>query len=858
MRRTALPPDAYDWGFTTQFAQIFAFEGDVPFSWSDGQKLGATLQAISPVNLDSFQVNHEVLCFEARFSATTVASDVDITSIWTNLDTGAQIFTNTIHLTKEEINGWTDYFFIRFWIGKCSWEINGPMNVMLNVMIDSADPNVTGDGQFYMEVTGEPVPPQEMEIQGIDVVPDSFKPPKTVALSSHIENISDEEIRVDIEFWTMKGLVKNLIMKHTDITFAAGQVRDVSVMWWVVDWPEGTWPLAVKVFRRNTTQLLDELTIENRYTIEGEAPPPPETKIHGTIIDDVTSSRIIGATVSFYGYSTISNHIGQYTLELPDFSGASAEFKAEKSGYETYTEMITMSPGDDILKNVRMIPADTPPPEWKMFDPPPADFPATFIPWLHELDDACYDNNPEAVKTVLRNYAWEHGSPIVFLAALAMVVKAIMVITTVLGSKAFASFLFEETLQTIDMAIWEARSAEQWDLAQEAVNKKRELFETTWWDEFLSWIPGANVIMAVEKFKDASLFKLDLDQELIDRHSHYGQAPSTGDIQQYIAALDSGNPPDLYAPRADCILIANVNTPGGEIIAGDMGWSTLFPVTLNIPSGIIDVTIKSEGYADKTKTMNIDPYEIHTESFWLDELVVPPEKGTLHVTCNVSTADVYVNGTKRGVTPLTYVLDPGQYHILVSKFQHTSYETDVTIIANQTTEVSAEIMPETPPPEKALLQVGSNPQGASIFRDDADTGQVTQHTFELDPGTYKITLKLADYPDAEQTVTLIAGQTFEMYYDFTIPYYPPEVEVEVTMTPITHEYNAWKYRFRAKDAVTGAEINAKIFIDDEDTGKWSPWYFYLEELKTYVVRLERYGYHPATVTITTEQLPVIP
>lgn len=499
-----------------------------------------------------------------------------------------------------------------------------------------------------------------------------------------------------------------------------------------------------------------------------------------------------------------------------------------------------------------------PPPEWKMFDPPPPEFPAVWIPILHELDDAAFENDAEAIKNILRTHAWETASPIAFIAALVLVGKVVTVIATVVGSKAFSAFLFEETLQTIDMAIWEARSAEQWDLAQAAVNKKRELFETTFWDDLLGWIPGVNVIMAVEKFKEASLFKLDMDQELINRHAHYGQAPSTGDIKAYITALESGNPPDLYAPRADCILIANVNVAGGEIIVGDMGWSTLFPVTLNIPSGIVDVTIKSEGYVDKTKTMNIDPYDTHTEDFWLEEEVIPPEKGTLHVTCNVDAGKVYVDGVHKGLTPLTITLDPGSYHVLVTKFQHTSYEEDVTIVKDTTTEVSAEISPEAPPPEKAILNVDSKPQGASIYKDDVDTGFNTPHTFELDPGTYKMTLKLEGYPDAEQTISLSAGQTFDMYYDFTIPYYPPEVEVEVTMTPIEYPYNAWKYRFITRDAVTGAEINAKIFIDDEDTGKWTPWYFYFTELTTYVLKFERYGYHPATITITTEKLPEAP
>ena len=107
----------------------------------------------------------------------------------------------------------------------------------------------------------------------------------------------------------------------------------------------------------------------------------------------------------------------------------------------------------------------------------------------------------------------------------------------------------------------------------------------------------------------------------------------------------------------------------------------------------------------------------------------PPEKGRIQVDCNISAADVYLDGRKVGVTPFEQDIEPGTYHVLVQKFQYTSDEKDVNVEVGKISTFNASIKstvepitpvkptePVTPPPEgNGLLQINSSPTGAKIY-----------------------------------------------------------------------------------------------------------------------------------------------
>jgi len=200
-----------------------------------------------------------------------------------------------------------------------------------------------------------------------------------------------------------------------------------------------------------------------------------------------------------------------------------------------------------------------------------------------------------------------------------------------------------------------------------------------------------------------------------------------------------------------------------------------------------------------------------------------PEKGTLEVVCNVESADVYIDGLKKGLTPLTYQLVPGTYHVLVTKFQHTSDEKDVTVEAAKSVgasfNITSTVTPPPPPPPP--------------------------------PGETKWCQLEGQYIPLE-----------EWSSSRCVPVVPPtpptpEEEIIIPLEPSDGRvvYNAWKYTIRAVDANTGEELYAGILIDDVYMDKYTPNYFYLWPEASYNIKIRKRGYKQGEIIIDTPALP---
>jgi len=132
--------------------------------------------------------------------------------------------------------------------------------------------------------------------------------------------------------------------------------------------------------------------------------------------------------------------------------------------------------------------------------------------------------------------------------------------------------------------------------------------------------------------------------------------------------------------------------------------------------------------------------------------------GHLKVTCNISGADVYIDGIKKGIVPYEVDLEAMSYHILVGKFQFTNYEEDALIRENETTEVSAVINPIIQPStEKAKLQITVDPADAVISV--AGVPEISASgNYEVDPGTYTIKAAKEGYYEKSATAIAKAGE----------------------------------------------------------------------------------------------------
>ena len=123
-------------------------------------------------------------------------------------------------------------------------------------------------------------------------------------------------------------------------------------------------------------------------------------------------------------------------------------------------------------------------------------------------------------------------------------------------------------------------------------------------------------------------------------------------------------------------------------------------------------------------------------------LTLPPAYGMLAVTSEPSGAEVWVEGEQVGVTPWRAERKPsGTYDVRVALAEYLSDTTAVTVADEQTAKHHVSLTPNF-----GTLTVASDPVGAAIALNGADTGALTPSTFErVTAGIAEVRLSLAGY-----------------------------------------------------------------------------------------------------------------
>lgn len=518
-------------------------------------------------------------------------------------------------------------------------------------------------------------------------------------------------------------------------------------------------------------------------------PPQGTATVEGRVSDSDLNVGISGVTVSVGGKSMKTTLLGDYGFQFTE--GYSGLLTAEKEGYQKFQEAITITPGVNIRKDVRLV--KLPPAEYpykKLPVPAEISLPAKFVPYYEDLDQKLDAGDIAGVLNILRLHGLEEGS-MIFLGIVISWKVIAGAITAVVGSKAFSAFLLEESLQTVDMSIYTAESNKQWDLVAQMIAKKEQLLEVTIWENIISWIPGINTIAAVNTFVDASRAKMMVDKELLARKTSNVMQPSPMQFSTYVELLDAGQDPYPAAPKARSIIIINVNAPSGEIKIDDVGYSSLFPFTIETTPGDHTVQILSEGFKPYAKVIRVEPYESRLENIYLTKDIViepEPEKGTMDISSAPAQAKIYIDDVYIWEkTNTTIRIAPGHHKLTLKLDGYQDYSVEFDILAEETK-------------------------------------------------TYQIALAPIDEIPPE------------------IPGTPGE-EVTIPLVPGMEKWNAWKVTIRAIDALTLAPISAAILVNDVYMDKNTPYYFYFAPESTYNIKLRKSGYKQGETQFTTKPLP---
>ena len=190
-----------------------------------------------------------------------------------------------------------------------------------------------------------------------------------------------------------------------------------------------------------------------------------------------------------------------------------------------------------------------------------------------------------------------------------------------------------------------------------------------------------------------------------------------------------------------------------------------------------------------------------------------------------------VLGTGQTTNTLLSQISQGSHTILLNLTGYKNNTVQVTVIAGQTTQVFATLIPVKPPvPTTGSINVNSNPLGAEIFIDGMDTGYQTSSVLSgIQPGSHSILLNLTGYQNGTAQVSVIAGQTAQVYISLT-PVPPPEPT-------------------QGNISVNSNPIGASISLNGVATGQFTNSVIYNLDPGVYSVLLTLTGYQNSTGSV---------
>ena len=233
------------------------------------------------------------------------------------------------------------------------------------------------------------------------------------------------------------------------------------------------------------------------------------------------------------------------------------------------------------------------------------------------------------------------------------------------------------------------------------------------------------------------------------------------------------------------------------------------PVTLfDLEPGRHNIVLKKTGHFDVEQNIDLAVGEQRSIEVYLPLINITLPPASVQVTSSPSGAEIFLNGSRAGLTPLTLDdLAPGKAVFGARMEGYENNRRSLKVESEEHYTVHFDMKELT-----GKLYVETAPVGASISVDGSPVGSTSSTGLKLENvaiGTHLIVATLDGYLAMEQMVSVQAGETstvrMELQRIDTLPYSPKEFGMlSVTSSP------------------TGAEV----YLDYQTTGRYTPAQFY--------------------------------
>lgn len=216
-------------------------------------------------------------------------------------------------------------------------------------------------------------------------------------------------------------------------------------------------------------------------------------------------------------------------------------------------------------------------------------------------------------------------------------------------------------------------------------------------------------------------------------------------------------------PVAALVEFQVYTNPSGAEVSVDNFWFDTTPATIQYPSsGRHTIYVSKEGYQPQSHVEDcIDDGGDITYTCVVNYDLVPDPVSYGWLDIDTNNAELYIDNIDKGSGSMTIPLAPGSHTLSLKKPGYYDYTETIDITAGQTLSLSPGMTPYPARPEYGSLQIDSNPDGASVFLNNAFKGvEPADGVFsitDLTPGIYTLTLLMPDYQTWTQTVQVQAG-----------------------------------------------------------------------------------------------------
>jgi hypothetical protein len=187
------------------------------------------------------------------------------------------------------------------------------------------------------------------------------------------------------------------------------------------------------------------------------------------------------------------------------------------------------------------------------------------------------------------------------------------------------------------------------------------------------------------------------------------------------------------------------STPSGAEIIVNGASKGRTPTHLDLPLGKYSVRLALPGYRDWVDTVRLEEAKAYPLTVQLEEI---QRLASLAIASTPTGAEVFVDGTSRGRTPMEMELPLGRYAVRVALQGYREWNDRVRLDkAGEEVPLKAEL---SPLPKMASLSVKSTPSGVRVYVDGASKGK-TPLTLQVPAGKHKVSLKMEAYKNIQST-----------------------------------------------------------------------------------------------------------